>query len=772
MFQAAFRGYRLRYRLRRLPAREAERTVRALHANAHGFRRIALFLVFMGLFFSLVFSSADVVFQRSVHQGLEHHLSGTKYGPEKDRTHTDVTSLCEVFLWMQAFYLKSYVGTELENLCSACVAKPPDDVCNACDFDIYDETIANQTIGLTSNSGSISADRVRRRSATAGSSSSSNNNNSNDSSGSSVGLSEECEACVVGRFCTGQYLELCAASLNADSSTSPPDKVDGNPPGDVSSASSSGSSAINATALNALVLEPAGGVSAAGGHLLVDNLLFNGLGFVADRNRIIGGMLITFSRRMRLSEEKCEASRGYFDVCLADEENKEPIIPGGAWAELRPDFEIKYNEVEGGYSILIDTGGYNTGLNRGLCALLMMEDLDIIPPEEVKSVSVQLVTYNGNLKSAFGSIFVDFSFDHGGQVTVTEAISAYVLKRNLEGSRYSRWCSAVLFVVIFVGMVWHDMSKWWHLRRSKAKRNCWHCLCGFTFFALVFVNIVLWLVSGGVSPVGSIFALDVDVAPPSCTGENPLLADGQVVALHNVALFVSTYYFVFLLTTMAGLYRWIFQMLTFHKRMSVVADTLSGSSTHLHHILLVAFLVALVFTNLTWLLVGSHSEEFSTPGEAWRSVTRVSLGEYENFYPQILEAQPTVGPVIVVVYQVLGVVLLLNVVIAVLLEAYRVVVVGMQNEDTILQSLVAFVGMTLCMGKARMQWTHDYVQWWLSDGTSRHERRPSLKLSLQGPNSVCGVDGRPVLLIRRSSGSPLTPTMRQLSFNCPRYISV
>ena len=73
-FQAAFRGYRLRYRLRRLPAREAERAIRALHVNAHGFRRIAVFLVFFGLFFSLVFSSADVDFQRTVHQGLESHL--------------------------------------------------------------------------------------------------------------------------------------------------------------------------------------------------------------------------------------------------------------------------------------------------------------------------------------------------------------------------------------------------------------------------------------------------------------------------------------------------------------------------------------------------------------------------------------------------------------------------------------------------------------------------------------------------------------------------
>lgn len=52
-------------------------------------------------------------------------------------------------------------------------------------------------------------------------------------------------------------------------------------------------------------------------------------------------------------------------------------------------------------------------LNRGLCTLLVMEDLDIIPPEEVKSVSVQLVTYNGHQKSAFGSISVDFSFEDG-----------------------------------------------------------------------------------------------------------------------------------------------------------------------------------------------------------------------------------------------------------------------------------------------------------------------------------------------------------------------
>lgn len=47
---------------------------------------------------------------------------------------------------------------------------------------------------------------------------------------------------------------------------------------------------------------------------------------------------------------------------------------------------------------------------------------------------------------------------------------------------------------------------------------------------------------------------------------------------------------------------------------------------------------------------------------------RTSLGEAENFYPEILGAVPDIGPVVVILYQVLGIVLLLNVLIAIFLE--------------------------------------------------------------------------------------------------------
>ncbi|CAN0442803.1 unnamed protein product [Ectocarpus sp. 12 AP-2014] len=72
--------------------------------------------------------------------------------------------------------------------------------------------------------------------------------------------------------------------------------------------------------------------------------------------------------------------------------------------------------VASGYPVLIDTGGLNIGLNFGYCTLLVMEDLDVIPRDEVRSVNVQLVTYNGNQGSAFGSINIGFTFDHGKRI--------------------------------------------------------------------------------------------------------------------------------------------------------------------------------------------------------------------------------------------------------------------------------------------------------------------------------------------------------------------
>ena len=91
----------------------------------------------------------------------------------------------------KAFYLQTYHGTQVEHPCTACAVKPPDDICDSCDFSLYDSAFANGTIDTTSSSSSaegIDEGRQQGEYFTSGSSS---------SGSTSWDLSEECQACVV-----------------------------------------------------------------------------------------------------------------------------------------------------------------------------------------------------------------------------------------------------------------------------------------------------------------------------------------------------------------------------------------------------------------------------------------------------------------------------------------------------------------------------------------------------------------------------------------------
>ncbi|CAM9849122.1 unnamed protein product, partial [Ectocarpus sp. 6 AP-2014] len=267
--QAAFRGYRLRGRLRRLPAREAEKHILGLYNNARGFRRVGLFLLFSGLYFALVFYGVDVSFQRSVQQALRDHVAGVKYGPDLDKTHHDVASLADVHQWIQAFFLKTYDGTQLEHPCTPCAIKPPDDVCDACDFTPLYEMFANDSdssaadnVGSqgepSSGDGVAAAWNGRRKVAAASSYSSSRTTTTS----TSFGLSEECVQCLIALNCAGDLLQNCQEVLGLPYSNTTAS----------SSTTTSEAAAANFSALlEELDLEPSGGVRASGGYVTVEN---------------------------------------------------------------------------------------------------------------------------------------------------------------------------------------------------------------------------------------------------------------------------------------------------------------------------------------------------------------------------------------------------------------------------------------------------------------------------------------------------------------------
>lgn len=80
-----------------------------------------------------------------------------------------------------------------------------------------------------------------------------------------------------------------------------------------------------------------------------------------------------------------------------------------------------------------------------------------------------------------------------------------------------------------------------------------------------------------------------------------------------------------------------------------------------------------------------------------------------------------------------------------------------------------------CLLRIRMRLACAWLSWRLAGSSSvaphERQRRPSLKAFLQGSTGVYGVDGRLVVMMRRPHDR-LAMEDRQLSFNCPRYITV
>ncbi|CAN0281687.1 unnamed protein product, partial [Hapterophycus canaliculatus] len=122
---------------------------------------------------------------------------------------------------------------------------------------------------------------------------------------------------------------------------------------------------------------------------------------------------------------------------------------------------------------------------------------------------------------------------------------------------------------------------------------------------------------------------------------------------------------------MLGLAR-LFIMLRFHPRLSLVTDVLTASAVHLVHFFIMFFMVVGVYTNLAWVIFGPSSSLFETWSASFVTMTRIALGEFDDMYPRMVAINETAGFIIIVTYQTLQGILLLNIVISILLDGFQV----------------------------------------------------------------------------------------------------
>ncbi|CAN0259915.1 unnamed protein product, partial [Ectocarpus sp. 12 AP-2014] len=84
-------------------------------------------LVFFLLFFGILILESDVTFQHSVETGITKFINQVTSGPDGNIRLEDVSTREEFAAWALSLYMAMYDGTEVEDVCNACVALRAED---------------------------------------------------------------------------------------------------------------------------------------------------------------------------------------------------------------------------------------------------------------------------------------------------------------------------------------------------------------------------------------------------------------------------------------------------------------------------------------------------------------------------------------------------------------------------------------------------------------------------------------------------------------------
>jgi hypothetical protein len=149
----------------------------------------------------------------------------------------------------------------------------------------------------------------------------------------------------------------------------------------------------------------------------------------------------------------------------------------------------------------------------------------------------------------------------------------------------------------------------------------------------------------------------------------------------------------------------ILKLLDFQPRLGLVTRTIKQALTDLIHFGLMTFVILGVFVCMTYFLFGSSVQRFSTPGKAFIKNWDLLQGDTDG-NEALIENYPLSGPVFVYSFNVIVFFVLLNILLAILVEAYMKVAEEGGNTLSVPQEV-----WSLCKSVWRStKWARDYKE--------------------------------------------------------------
>lgn len=333
----------------------------------------------------------------------------------------------------------------------------------------------------------------------------------------------------------------------------------------------------------------------------------------------------------------------------------------------------------GDWRTLLDIGVYGLGRPVMECTLAGLAQEGALG-FDAKQMDTSIAAFNGAL-DIFSQVTAEFGFSEGG-VIETDVVGVTVAPPGLSFS--ARFVAArvieLLFTLTLIAYLVGEFIEMKQLGLAYWK-SLWNWIDLASIAAMLLSSLVwyalVWSVRGWTPSMP-------DLSDPAAI--SLILQDQADMRLW--ADMSSAYSSLAAASLLLSAVR-MFKYLRFHERISIVTRTLETAASELAHFFIVFALVAFLFAQWGVQLLGSKLVEFSTPQATLTTLLRSLLGDFD--FDSISHDRGTLGEVFFWVWIALAYFILLNVLLAVLLDAFAEVQAAGRDTETICESMYMFV---------------------------------------------------------------------------------
>jgi hypothetical protein len=407
-------------------------------------------------------------------------------------------------------------------------------------------------------------------------------------------------------------------------------------------------------------------------------------------NKIVGaGLFVGYEV---YEKEDCDDDDDYFlrnNVRLNDDGHPElGSLRTLCRGDKKVEFPIKYNENRydtdyfksiQSHVELIDMGEWGIGLQQMYCILDVSKKYwlnDVYNPYFIRKMFMYIplsIEYN----KQYALMKVQWLFHDDGNVEYEHTAVTYDIDKQFSWEHNkARLILEFICLLLGIELLFRAVSE---IKHSGVHFSSLLTIVSSIVFVL---SAIIWL---------AIAYVTVEVV--DVTRSSPLTPDGYEPAVNLVTSMIlldqltNLYSYIQTIFGVLALFR-CFNILSFHKRLSMMTETLWEGFVDMYHWSLVIIILTLVFSTLFHLIFGSSNEKFSTIGGSAENLLLMVIGLSGAMESN--ENLTGVAWALVMLYGATISILMVNLSLGIVLDAYNVHTREREESDTIPYSLMVY----------------------------------------------------------------------------------